>query len=114
MNRSKFAKWERKARRRFRLRAIPRKLAGRWRPEMSLCLAGGRLLGKRCRIRNGFSKRISVKAVSAKSGFGRHETLKKRLVFKFCFDAKRVRSLKREVTIFRLLERQSRKLIPTS
>ena len=35
---------------------------------------------------------------------GRHETLKKRLVFKFCFDAKRVRSLKREVTIFRLLK----------
>ena len=35
---------------------------------------------------------------------GRHETLGKRLVFKFCFDAKRVRSLKREVTIFRLLK----------
>ena len=35
---------------------------------------------------------------------GCHETLKKRCVFKFCFDAKRVRSLKREVTIFRLLK----------
>jgi CHASE2 domain-containing sensor protein/class 3 adenylate cyclase/tRNA A-37 threonylcarbamoyl transferase component Bud32 len=35
---------------------------------------------------------------------GRHETLKKRRVFKFCFNAKRARSLQREVTIFRLLE----------
>ncbi len=35
---------------------------------------------------------------------GCHDTLKKRQVFKFCFDAKRVRSLKREVTIFRLLK----------
>ena len=31
---------------------------------------------------------------------GRHETLKERRVFKFCFNAERVRSLKREVTIF--------------
>ena len=35
---------------------------------------------------------------------GHHEILKKRLVFKFCFDAKRIRSLKREVTIFRVLK----------
>jgi serine/threonine protein kinase len=35
---------------------------------------------------------------------GRHETLKERRVFKFCFNAERVRSLKREVTIFRLLK----------
>jgi serine/threonine protein kinase/class 3 adenylate cyclase len=35
---------------------------------------------------------------------GRHEILKNRQVFKFCFDAKRVRSLRREVTIFRLLK----------
>jgi class 3 adenylate cyclase/CHASE2 domain-containing sensor protein/tRNA A-37 threonylcarbamoyl transferase component Bud32 len=34
---------------------------------------------------------------------GRHETLMKRRVFKFCFNAKRARSLRREVTIFRLL-----------
>ena len=44
-----------------------------------------------------------------KGGFGevwvgRHETLKERRVFKFCFNAERVRSLKREVTIFRLLK----------
>src|SRR5205085_12205521 len=40
-------------------------------------------------------------------GFGevwlaRHEKLKERRVFKFCFHAERVRSLKREVTLFRL------------
>jgi serine/threonine protein kinase/class 3 adenylate cyclase len=34
---------------------------------------------------------------------GRHTTLKERRVFKFCFRADRVRSLKREVTLFRLL-----------
>jgi class 3 adenylate cyclase/CHASE2 domain-containing sensor protein len=34
---------------------------------------------------------------------GCHETLKERRVFKFCFRADRVRSLKREVTLFRLL-----------
>ena len=42
-------------------------------------------------------------------GFGevwaaRHETLKEKRVFKFCFRAERVRSLKREVTLFRLLK----------
>ncbi len=42
-------------------------------------------------------------------GFGevwlaRHEVLKERRVFKFCFRADRVRSLKREVTLFRLLK----------
>ena len=42
-------------------------------------------------------------------GFGevwlaRHEKLKERRVFKFCFHAERVRSLKREVTLFRLLK----------
>ncbi|MBI2948665.1 MAG: protein kinase [Verrucomicrobia bacterium] len=35
---------------------------------------------------------------------GRHQTLKERRVFKFCFRADRVRSLKREVTLFRLLK----------
>lgn len=35
---------------------------------------------------------------------GRHEMLKARRVFKFCFRADRVRSLKREVTLFRLLK----------
>ncbi len=35
---------------------------------------------------------------------GRHETLKERRVFKFCFRADRVRSLKREMTLFRLLK----------
>jgi serine/threonine protein kinase len=42
-------------------------------------------------------------------GFGevwnaRHETLKEQHVFKFCFRADRVRSLKREVTLFRLMK----------
>jgi serine/threonine-protein kinase len=35
---------------------------------------------------------------------GRHETMKERRVFKFCFRADRVRSLKREMTLFRLLK----------
>ena len=35
---------------------------------------------------------------------GRHDTMKDRRVFKFCFRADRVRSLKREVTLFRLLK----------
>jgi serine/threonine protein kinase/class 3 adenylate cyclase len=35
---------------------------------------------------------------------GRHETLKEKRVFKFCFRADRVRSLKREVTLFRVLK----------
>jgi serine/threonine protein kinase/class 3 adenylate cyclase/tetratricopeptide (TPR) repeat protein len=35
---------------------------------------------------------------------GQHETLKERRVFKFCFRADRVRSLKREVTLFRLMK----------
>src|SRR6185369_10925189 len=42
-------------------------------------------------------------------GFGevwlaRHETLKEYRVLKFCFNGDRVRSLKREVTIFRLMK----------
>jgi class 3 adenylate cyclase len=35
---------------------------------------------------------------------GRHATLKERRVFKFCFRADRVRSLKREVTLFRVMK----------
>ena len=35
---------------------------------------------------------------------GRHDTLKERRVFKFCFRADRVRSLKREVTLFRVMK----------
>jgi WD40 repeat protein len=35
---------------------------------------------------------------------GRHEKLKERRVFKFCFRADRVRSLKREMTLFRLIK----------
>jgi class 3 adenylate cyclase/tRNA A-37 threonylcarbamoyl transferase component Bud32/tetratricopeptide (TPR) repeat protein len=35
---------------------------------------------------------------------GRHEALKEQRVFKFCFRADRVRALKREVTLFRLMK----------
>ncbi|MSU34255.1 MAG: hypothetical protein EXS36_03925 [Pedosphaera sp.] len=35
---------------------------------------------------------------------GRHQTMKERRVFKFCFLADRVRSLKREMTLFRLIK----------
>src|SRR5262249_13214107 len=35
---------------------------------------------------------------------GRHQTMKERRVFKFCFQADRVRTLKREMTLFRLIK----------
>jgi WD40 repeat protein/class 3 adenylate cyclase len=35
---------------------------------------------------------------------GRHQTMKERRVFKFCFRSDRVRSLKREMTLFRLIK----------
>ncbi|MSU72557.1 MAG: hypothetical protein EXS43_09475 [Opitutus sp.] len=35
---------------------------------------------------------------------GRHRTMKEQRVFKFCFQAERVRSLKRELTLFRVLK----------
>jgi len=35
---------------------------------------------------------------------GRHQHMKERRVFKFCFRADRVRTLKRELTLFRLLK----------
>jgi WD40 repeat protein/class 3 adenylate cyclase/tRNA A-37 threonylcarbamoyl transferase component Bud32 len=35
---------------------------------------------------------------------GRHQVMKERRVFKFCFRAERVRSLKREMTLFRLMK----------
>ena len=35
---------------------------------------------------------------------GRHQAMKERRVFKFCFRADRVRSLKREMTLFRVLK----------
>ena len=35
---------------------------------------------------------------------GRHQVMKERRVFKFCFRADRVRSLKREMTLFRLIK----------
>jgi serine/threonine-protein kinase len=50
-----------------------------------------------------------LEAKLGEGGFGevwlaRHQALKERRVFKFCFRADRVRSLKREVTLFRLLK----------
>ncbi|MHC1765221.1 MAG: protein kinase [Verrucomicrobiia bacterium] len=38
---------------------------------------------------------------------GRHQTMKEQRVFKFCFRADRLRSLKREVTLFRLLKERT-------
>ena len=38
---------------------------------------------------------------------GRHRTMRERRVFKFCFDAARVRSLKREMLLFRLLKERT-------
>ena len=54
---------------------------------------------------NGCWKRSWAKAVSGRCGWlGRHQKLKERRVFKFCFRADRVRSLKREMTLFRVLK----------
>ncbi|HSV16301.1 MAG TPA: protein kinase, partial [Tepidisphaeraceae bacterium] len=65
-----------------------------WRPAVGLDVPG----------------RVSWKLESklGEGGFGevwlgQHEKLKERRVFKFCFDADRLRSLKREYTLFRLL-----------
>jgi len=38
---------------------------------------------------------------------GRHQVMKERRVFKFCFRADRVRSLKREMTLFRLIKERT-------
>ena len=45
---------------------------------------------------------------------GRHQTMKERRVFKFCFRADRVRSLKREMTLFRLLKESGSAITQTS
>ena len=65
-----------------------------WRPAV----------GKVCRTRNG-----CLEAKLGEGGFGevwraRHQKLHEQRVFKFCFRADRVRCLKREVTLFRLLK----------
>ena len=65
---------------------------------------GVRPSARRCRTgRAGSSSASSARAASARSGSrGRSRTQRPR-VFKFCFDASRLGSFKRELTLFRLL-----------
>ncbi len=65
-----------------------------WRPALDQLVPNSRWLLERKLGEGGFGE----------VWLGRHETLKERRVFKFCFRADRVRSLKREVTLFRLLK----------
>jgi WD40 repeat protein/class 3 adenylate cyclase len=66
-----------------------------WRPAVGLAIPG--------RVGWALERRLG------EGGFGevwlaRHERTKQRHVFKFCFDVERLRSFKREMTLFRLLQ----------
>ncbi|HWX19891.1 MAG TPA: YfiR/HmsC family protein [Candidatus Binatia bacterium] len=65
-----------------------------WRPAVGVVVPGTRWVLEKKLGEGGFGE----------VWLGRHETLKERRVFKFCFRADRVRSLKREMTLFRLLK----------
>jgi WD40 repeat protein/serine/threonine protein kinase/class 3 adenylate cyclase len=64
-----------------------------WRPGVGLEVLGTKWVLERKLGEGGFGE----------VWLARHATLKERRVFKFCFRADRVRSLKREVTLFRLM-----------
>ncbi|MSU35721.1 MAG: hypothetical protein EXS36_11560 [Pedosphaera sp.] len=65
-----------------------------WRPALELRVPGTEWILEKKLGESGFGE----------VWLGRHEKLKDRRVFKFCFRADRVRSLKREVTLFRVLK----------
>ncbi len=65
-----------------------------WRPALEQKVPGTEWVLERKLGEGGFGE----------AWLGRHEKLKDRRVFKFCFRAERVRSLKREVTLFRVLK----------
>ena len=65
-----------------------------WRPALELRVPGTEWILEKKLGEGGFGE----------VWLGRHEKLKDRRVFKFCFRADRVRSLKREVTLFRVLK----------
>jgi WD40 repeat protein/class 3 adenylate cyclase len=65
-----------------------------WRPAVGQYVPGTRWLLERSLGEGGFGE----------VWLGKHQNLKERRVFKFCFRADRVRSLKREVTLFRLVK----------
>jgi class 3 adenylate cyclase/tetratricopeptide (TPR) repeat protein/tRNA A-37 threonylcarbamoyl transferase component Bud32 len=64
-----------------------------WRPAQGQFVPGRRWVLERCLGEGGFGE----------VWLARHEELKEKCVFKFCFKAERARSLKREVTLFRIL-----------
>jgi len=64
-----------------------------WRPAQGQFVPGRRWRLERCLGEGGFGE----------VWLARHEDLKEQCVFKFCFKADRARSLKREVTLFRIL-----------
>jgi serine/threonine protein kinase/class 3 adenylate cyclase len=65
-----------------------------WRPALEQSVPGTRWTLERKLGEGGFGE----------VWLGRHETLKEKRVFKFCFRADRVRALKREVTLFRVMK----------
>ena len=64
-----------------------------WRPAPDQLVPGRRWVMERCLGEGGFGE----------VWLARHQELNERCVFKFCFKAERARSLKREVTLFRIL-----------
>jgi len=65
-----------------------------WRPAPDLAVPGTKWILERKLGEGGFGE----------VWLGRHQTMKEHRVFKFCFEAERVRSLKRELTLFRVLK----------
>lgn len=65
-----------------------------WRPAIDQTIPGTQWMLERKLGEGGFGE----------VWLGRHQTLKDRRVFKFCFRADRVRPLRREVTLFRILK----------
>ena len=87
-----------------RRRRLRRRRGGWKRPKAKRCWAGGRRWGRWCRTRKWVLEQKLGEGGFGEVWLGRHQVMKERRVFKFCFRADRVRSLKREMTLFRLIK----------